>query len=215
MIQPFAPAPSLSPPCGSCPLPMLERRSFPSLAEGWRAVQVWADILSGRAERDSSLLTRFFLLTFADLKRWDFYYWFAFPALVLPHPARSTPLRPASAVYPAPQLEAMTQACLRWKQGTGPPPLAPAPSEGGAAAAVPPAPSANVSRLSTSLQAATLGEAPGPSPGGGGGGPFFLLHFEADGQVTPHPLHRWSQLQQQGAKVRRRGIASGYRALEE
>ncbi|KAF8936561.1 Autophagy protein 7 [Dissophora ornata] len=43
--------------------------------------QIWDDITSGRAALDPSLLNRFLLLTFADLKKFKFYYWFAFPAL--------------------------------------------------------------------------------------------------------------------------------------
>ncbi|XP_046456837.1 ubiquitin-like modifier-activating enzyme ATG7 [Daphnia pulex] len=46
--------------------------------------QIWNDILSGAALSNPSLLTRFLLLTFADLKKYQFYYWFAFPTLVFP-----------------------------------------------------------------------------------------------------------------------------------
>ncbi|XP_032783389.1 ubiquitin-like modifier-activating enzyme ATG7 [Daphnia magna] len=46
--------------------------------------QIWNDILSGAALLNPSLLTRFLLLTFADLKKYQFYYWFAFPTLVFP-----------------------------------------------------------------------------------------------------------------------------------
>lgn len=43
--------------------------------------QIWESILSGRATDNPSLLCQFVLITFADLKRYKFYYWFAFPAL--------------------------------------------------------------------------------------------------------------------------------------
>ncbi|KAG0018442.1 Autophagy protein 7 [Entomortierella chlamydospora] len=43
--------------------------------------QIWDDITSGRAVADPSLLNKFLLLTFADLKKFKFFYWFAFPAL--------------------------------------------------------------------------------------------------------------------------------------
>ncbi|KAF9173583.1 Autophagy protein 7 [Mortierella sp. AD011] len=43
--------------------------------------QIWGDITSGRAVTDPSLLNKFLLLTFADLKKFKFFYWFAFPAL--------------------------------------------------------------------------------------------------------------------------------------
>ncbi|XP_074619592.1 ubiquitin-like modifier-activating enzyme ATG7 [Acropora palmata] len=43
--------------------------------------QIWESILSGQAVDDPSLLCKFVLITFADLKHYKFYYWFAFPAL--------------------------------------------------------------------------------------------------------------------------------------
>ncbi|KAK2549460.1 Ubiquitin-like modifier-activating enzyme ATG7, partial [Acropora cervicornis] len=42
---------------------------------------IWESILSGQAVDDPSLLCKFVLITFADLKHYKFYYWFAFPAL--------------------------------------------------------------------------------------------------------------------------------------
>ncbi|OAJ39464.1 E1-like protein-activating enzyme Gsa7p/Apg7p [Batrachochytrium dendrobatidis JEL423] len=59
------------------------------------SLEIWQDILSGAAVADPTLLNKFLLLTFADLKKYKFYYWFAFPALlptepiVLDGPARS------------------------------------------------------------------------------------------------------------------------------
>lgn len=58
--------------------------------------QIWEDIHSGKAVEDSSVLSRFLLISFADLKKWTFHYWFAFPALVLDPPATLVDLRPAS-----------------------------------------------------------------------------------------------------------------------
>ncbi|ORX62340.1 E1-like protein-activating [Hesseltinella vesiculosa] len=46
------------------------------------ADQIWQAIIDKRATHDPTLLTPFCLLTFADLKKSRFYYWFAFPALV-------------------------------------------------------------------------------------------------------------------------------------
>ncbi|XP_071082043.1 ubiquitin-like modifier-activating enzyme ATG7 [Haliotis cracherodii] len=46
--------------------------------------QIWDDIISGRAVDDPSLLSRFLLLTHADLKKYNYYYWFAFPCLTAP-----------------------------------------------------------------------------------------------------------------------------------
>ncbi|GJJ75972.1 ubiquitin-like modifier-activating enzyme ATG7 [Entomortierella parvispora] len=44
--------------------------------------QIWQDITSGAALQDPALLNKFLLLTFADLKKFKFFYWFAFPALL-------------------------------------------------------------------------------------------------------------------------------------
>lgn len=55
------------------------------------AKAVWDDILSGAATGDTSLLNRFVLITFADLKTWKFYYWFCFPGLSLPSSDGSQP----------------------------------------------------------------------------------------------------------------------------
>lgn len=43
--------------------------------------EIWENILNGKALEDPSLLSRFVLLTFADLKKYHYYYWFAFPCL--------------------------------------------------------------------------------------------------------------------------------------
>lgn len=43
--------------------------------------ELWGLVTSSKAVEDPSLLSRFLLLTFADLKKYHFYYWFAFPCL--------------------------------------------------------------------------------------------------------------------------------------
>ncbi|XP_064398702.1 ubiquitin-like modifier-activating enzyme ATG7 [Halichondria panicea] len=45
------------------------------------AAKIWEAIKSGAVLDNPSVLTSFFLLTFSDLKKFNFYYWFAFPAL--------------------------------------------------------------------------------------------------------------------------------------
>ncbi|XP_068598554.1 ubiquitin-like modifier-activating enzyme ATG7 [Brachionichthys hirsutus] len=44
-------------------------------------MEIWDAVCSGTALKDPSILCRFILLTFADLKKYHFYYWFCFPAL--------------------------------------------------------------------------------------------------------------------------------------
>ena len=50
------------------------------------AEKIVDEIQSGEAVTDPRLLTRFLILTFADLKTFRFIYWFAAPAILLPSP---------------------------------------------------------------------------------------------------------------------------------
>lgn len=52
------------------------------------AKEIWDSIESGAALSDPSILCRFILLTFADLKKYHFYYWFCFPALCFQEPIK-------------------------------------------------------------------------------------------------------------------------------
>ena len=49
-------------------------------------LKIWHDIVSGDAVTRPYLLTRFLLITFADLKKYKFHFWFAFPALLTDSP---------------------------------------------------------------------------------------------------------------------------------
>ncbi|KAI0214927.1 Ubiquitin-like modifier-activating enzyme ATG7 [Lamellibrachia satsuma] len=49
-----------------------------------RSKKLWEDIVSGQAITRPDTLSSFLLLTHADLKKFHYYYWFAFPALCSP-----------------------------------------------------------------------------------------------------------------------------------
>ncbi|GMH05504.1 hypothetical protein Nepgr_007344 [Nepenthes gracilis] len=82
------------------------------------AKKIWADIQSGAAEKDSALLSRFLLISFADLKKWSFHYWFAFPALVLDPPATLADLKPASDFLSLEEAESLSVACNEWRKSS-------------------------------------------------------------------------------------------------
>jgi len=44
--------------------------------------KIWESILSGEAIKCPALLNQFLLISFSDLKKYKYYYWFAFPALI-------------------------------------------------------------------------------------------------------------------------------------
>ncbi|KAL7211642.1 hypothetical protein ACSBR2_014488 [Camellia fascicularis] len=77
------------------------------------ARKIWEDIHSGKAEEDSTILSKFLLISFADLKKWTFHYWFAFPSLSLDPPATLVDLRPASQCL---SLEEVRQMLNRYQQ---------------------------------------------------------------------------------------------------
>ncbi|KAL3511202.1 hypothetical protein ACH5RR_030603 [Cinchona calisaya] len=79
------------------------------------AKKIWDDIHTGKVEESSSLLLRFIVISFAELKKWSFCYWFAFPGLVLDPPARVVSLRPASQCLSSEQAESLSAACNEWR----------------------------------------------------------------------------------------------------
>lgn len=82
------------------------------------ARKIWEDIHSGKAAEDSALLSRFLLISFADLKKWSFHYWFAFPALVLDPPATLVDLRSAAQWFNLEEAESVAAACNEWRNSS-------------------------------------------------------------------------------------------------
>ncbi|KAJ7968694.1 ubiquitin-like modifier-activating enzyme atg7 [Quillaja saponaria] len=82
------------------------------------AKKIWDDIQTGKAVEDSAVLSRFFLISFADLKKWSFHYWFAFPALMLDPPATLVDLRPASQWLSMAEVESVSAACNEWRSSS-------------------------------------------------------------------------------------------------
>jgi ubiquitin-like modifier-activating enzyme ATG7 len=77
------------------------------------ATTIWEDVLSGRAMAEPHLLSRFLLLTFADLKTHKFYYWFAFPAFAITPPFRATAPTPLPTVLDPTQVDALRAGYAR------------------------------------------------------------------------------------------------------
>lgn len=63
--------------------------------------EIWSNIDSD----DPKELSKFLLVTYADLKSWKFHYFFAFPALVLDPPANYTTVQSVELLYTENQLE--------------------------------------------------------------------------------------------------------------
>ncbi|KAK4487741.1 hypothetical protein RD792_005595 [Penstemon davidsonii] len=79
------------------------------------AKKIWEDINSGKVEEDSSVLLRFLVISFADLKKWSFHYWFAFPALIFDPPATVVDLKPAAQWFSLEEAESLKAACNDWR----------------------------------------------------------------------------------------------------
>ncbi|KAF9975025.1 Autophagy protein 7 [Actinomortierella ambigua] len=85
--------------------------------------QIWEDITSGRALTSPELLNRFLLVTFADLKKFKFHYWFAFPALLADpvwNIAEGHNLRQLDTVMTADDVESFRQNVDQYRQGHTP-----------------------------------------------------------------------------------------------
>ncbi|KIY95304.1 autophagy-related protein 7 [Monoraphidium neglectum] len=163
--------------------------------------RIWRDIVSGAAEASPELLSRFLVLTFGDLKRYEFTYWFAFPALKPPAPFQQLAARPLAECLDA---EAVAAACDAWR-GLAPadpacPPAAPAGRSpppffllrlggaGGPAAEAVPLSSWREASASADTSTPLAGSSAGaaaPSDGAGGGGAARLLVAVADPSQIP------------------------------
>ncbi|XP_075663740.1 ubiquitin-like modifier-activating enzyme atg7 isoform X2 [Castanea sativa] len=82
------------------------------------AKKIWDDIHTGKAVEDSAVLSRFLLISFVDLKKWTFHYWFAFPALVLDPPATLVDLKRASQYFSLEEAKSVSVACNEWRNSS-------------------------------------------------------------------------------------------------
>lgn len=110
-----------------CPVPGILYNA--NTIEGFRALdrrsllkaeakKIWDDIHSGVAEKDCTVLARFLCISFADLKKWNFHYWFAFPALKLDPPATLVGLKPASKGLSLEEAKCLSEACTEWRNSS-------------------------------------------------------------------------------------------------
>ena len=73
-------------------------------------LRIWEAILDGTVLKEPSILTSFLLLTHANLKKYDYYYWFAFPALVPDTPIMHSTIKSLENVFSTEQLKNLPKA---------------------------------------------------------------------------------------------------------
>ncbi|EGG20858.1 autophagy protein 7 [Cavenderia fasciculata] len=72
------------------------------------SLNIWNDIKNGNVERDSSLLSRFLILTFADIKNHQFYYLVGVPALSFESPITlRSPVQPINEYFTSNQVASL------------------------------------------------------------------------------------------------------------
>ncbi|KAG0246054.1 ubiquitin-like conjugating enzyme [Mortierella sp. GBAus27b] len=78
--------------------------------------RIWDDITSGRAVQDPSTLNRFLLVTFADLKKFKFFYWFAFPALQADPAWTTDSMQDITSIWTPTQVDSLNQHIHQYRQ---------------------------------------------------------------------------------------------------
>lgn len=82
------------------------------------ALEIWNDIRTGTALKDPRLLSRFLLLSYANLKKYHFFYWFAFPCLVAPETVTlKCPQVPLDKRFTRAQLSSLLASYDTYQQG--------------------------------------------------------------------------------------------------
>ncbi|AQK96577.1 Autophagy 7 [Zea mays] len=79
------------------------------------AKKILHDIVSGKVEEDPSVLLRFLVTSFADLKNWKVYYNVAFPSLVFNSRITLLSLQPASKVLTKEEAASMYTSLQKWR----------------------------------------------------------------------------------------------------
>ena len=82
--------------------------------------KIWDAINSGSALKDPSILNHFLLLTFADLKKYNFHYWFTFPALTPDNPTTYKKMTPIEKIYDTSMLTSLQEAFDEFQKSIDP-----------------------------------------------------------------------------------------------
>ncbi|KAF7022821.1 hypothetical protein CFC21_035464, partial [Triticum aestivum] len=79
------------------------------------AKKILHDIMHGKIEEDPSLLLRFLVISFADLKNWKIYYSVAFPSLVFKSEMTLLSLHSASLVLSQEEAKSLSKSLKEWR----------------------------------------------------------------------------------------------------